>query len=394
MPIYTEQILDKKSGIKIDKLVDGKKQYYIRTYVEDEFGNKKQITRHNKNWIGREGQKEAEWEEVSLQKKKYNKYEKLTLNDLSKEYFKYIEKKLKPSTVRKNKDNYHLHIQPFLGRKKILDLTNKDILDFHKYLDDKENVIKSKNSKRTTGKYKLSISFKQSIHVTLVSLLNFGCKYFNLNKNVASIVGNFRKSKGSLKNEINFLTKNEFDEFIKFEINDIYKDFFTLLFFTGMRRGELLALTIHDIDFSNNEININKSINPKNGKESTDPKTNRSNRKIKMLNIVNKIFQKYKNTNTEIIFGLSKIKLTTLQRKCDVNCKKAKINKNIRIHDFRHSFASMCIFNGIPIEIISEYLGHESISTTLNTYAHLYPNSQNKLIWILDKQDQKQDREK
>ena len=275
MPIYTEQILDKKSGIKIDKLVDGKKQYYIRTYVEDEFGNKKQITRHNKNWIGREGQKEAEWEEVSLQKKKYNKYEKLTLNDLSKEYFKYIEKKLKPSTVRKNKDNYHLHIQPFLGRKKILDLTNKDILDFHKYLDDKENVIKSKNSKRTTGKYKLSISFKQSIHVTLVSLLNFGCKYFNLNKNVASIVGNFRKSKGSLKNEINFLTKNEFDEFIKFEINDIYKDFFTLLFFTGMRRGELLALTIHDIDFSNNEININKSINPKNGTESTDPKTNR-----------------------------------------------------------------------------------------------------------------------
>ena len=113
-----------------------------------------------------------------------------------------------------------------------------------------------------------------------------------------------------------------------------------------------------------------------------------------MLNIVNKIFQKYKNTNTEIIFGLSKIKLTTLQRKCDMNCKKAKINKNIRIHDFRHSFASMCIFNGIPIEIISEYLGHESISTTLNTYAHLYPNSQNKLIWVLDKQDQKQDQEK
>lgn len=394
MPIYVEQIKDKKTGKKIDKLVDGKKQYYIRTYVEDEFGNRKQITRHNKNWLGRDGQKEAEWEEIHLQNKKYNKYEKSVLNDLAEEYFKYIEKKLKPSTIRKNKDNYYLHIQPFLGHKKILDLTNKDILDFHKYLNDKENIIKSNNSKRTTGKYKLSISFKQSIHVTLVSLLNFGCKYFGLNKNVASIVGNFKKSKGSLKNEVNFLTKDEFYEFIKFEFNDTYKDFFTLLFFTGMRRGELLALTIHDIDFSNNEININKSINPKNGIESTVPKTDHSNRKIKMLNIVSKILKKYKDINTEIIFGLSKIKPTTLQRKCDMNCKKAKINKNIRIHDFRHSFASMCIFNEIPIEIISEYLGHENISTTLNTYAHLYPNSQNKLIYILNKQDQKQDQAK
>ncbi|MGN1324156.1 MAG: hypothetical protein ACI4VR_03025 [Bacilli bacterium] len=54
----------------------------------------------------------------------------------------------------------------------------------------------------------------------------------------------------------------------------------------------------------------------------------------------------------------------------------------------------MCIYKGVPIEIISEYLGHENISTTLNTYAHLYPNSQDKLIDILDKQDQKQDQEK
>ena len=44
----------------------------------------------------------------------------------------------------------------------------------------------------------------------------------------------------------------------------------------------------------------------------------------------------------------------------------------------------MCIFKGMPIEIISEYLGHESISTTLNTYAHLYPNSQEKLVAVLD----------
>lgn len=60
------------------------------------------------------------------------------------------------------------------------------------------------------------------------------------------------------------------------------------------------------------------------------------------------------------------------------------MTKNIRVHNFRHSFASLCINNGVPIEILSEYLGHENISTTLETYAHLYPNSQNKLIQILN----------
>ena len=52
----------------------------------------------------------------------------------------------------------------------------------------------------------------------------------------------------------------------------------------------------------------------------------------------------------------------------------------MRTHDFRHSFASLCINNDVPIEIISGYLGHENISTTLDIYSHLYPDSQNKLV--------------
>ena len=65
------------------------------------------------------------------------------------------------------------------------------------------------------------------------------------------------------------------------------------------------------------------------------------------------------------------------------------IIKHIKIHDFRHSFASMCINKGVPIEIISQYLGHENISTALDIYGHLYPNSQEELINILGKQGQK-----
>lgn len=373
MPVYEEK-----------EKTNGQKRYYIRTYVTDENGQKKQITRHNKNWIGRDGYWLAYQEESQLKNKKFNKFEKMTLDELASKYFEYASANLKPSSMQKNTNNYNCYIHPVIGLKNIIDLENRDILEFHKYLDNYQKIVKSKNAKRENGSYNLSLRFKQSVHITLNAILNFGCKYYKLDKNVASIVGNFKGIKGTAKKELNFLTIDEFNNFIKFEENETYKDFFLLLFYTGMRRGELLALTIKDVNFDKNELDINKSINPENGKEATVPKTNKSNRKIKMLNIVKNILLKYKRTQDKYIFGLNKIKLTTLQRKCDNNCKYAGIKKNIRIHDFRHSFASMCIFKGIPIEIISEYLGHENISTTLNTYSHLYPNSQEKLVAILD----------
>lgn len=372
MPVYEEK-----------EKTNGQKRYYIRTYITDLNGKKKQITKHNKNWIGRDGYWLAYNEENQLKNKKINKFENMTLNELANEYFEHTKNILKPSTIRKNIDNYNLHICPIIGFKKIYDLSTRDVLEFHDYLEKKENTIKNKNSKRKSDKYTLSTTFKQSIHTTLNTILNFGTKYYDLKSNVASIVGNFKKSKGTDNKKINFLTEEEFKKFICYESNNTYNDFFTLLFYTGMRRGELLALTSNDIDFQKNDIYINKSINPKNGIMATVPKTNKSNRKIKMVKTVREILFKYRNINGTI-FGLKTITLTTLQRKCDNNCVRANINKNIRIHDFRHSFASMCIFKGVPIEIISEYLGHENISTTLNTYSHLYPNSQEKLVAILD----------
>lgn len=384
MPVYVEMVKDKKTDKKIEKKVNDKKQYYIRTYITDENGKRKQITKHNKNWLGRDGQLEASQEENRL-KKQINcnlMLKKITLNEVYENYVDYCSTRLKKSSLKDIKSNYRLYIKNFLGNKIVNELNNKDILNWHQW-------IFTKN---------FSIKFCRNIHVTLVSILNYACKYYELDKNVASIVGNFEIPKGTDKKNINFLTVNEFNEFIKNEKNEIYQCFFTILFFSGMRLGELWCLMWNDIDFENNKITINKSYSPKN-EGITIPKTSKSNRKIYILdpvrNAVN-IMKKYKNEDG-FVFGLDKIKGTTLRRKCKNNCTKAKIVKNIRIHDFRHSFASMCIFNGIPVEIISEYLGHANISTTLNIYGHLYPNAQKILINTVNnflKQDQKQDQKK
>lgn len=374
MPVYEEK-----------EKINGQKRYYIRTYVTDENGNKRQITRHSKEWTGRDGYWLACSKEAELKSKKVYQDSNLTLDELFERYFDDINLKLKKSSAQKHLDNYKIYIKNFLGYKKVKDITTKDVLDFHNYLNTIERKTNSKTSKRKSSQYLLSTSYKKTIHITLSATLQFGCKYYNLEKNVASIVGNFKSAKGTGKKELYFLTKSEFEKFIKEEKNKTYQNFFTLLFYTGLRRGELLALTKNDLDLNHNEMKINKSINPKNGILATIPKTDKSNRTLKMLKNVNDLFLEIKETTpTEEIFGLKNIKPTTLQRKCDNNCKLAGITKNIRIHDFRHSFASLCIEKGVPIELLSEYLGHENISTTLNTYAHLYPNSQDKLVAILD----------
>ena len=364
MPIYEEK-----------GKINGQKRYYMRTYVTNENGQKKQITRHNKDWIGRDGYWLAYQEESLLKNKKINKFENMTLSELKENYINYCNDRLKLSSIKKINDNYRLYLEPYFSNAKIVDLSNQDILKWHKWL-------------LTKG---LSLKFNRNIHITLVSMLNYACKFYDLNKNVASMVGNFEIPKGSKKKEINFLTVDEFNNFINQEKNIIYKNFFTILFYTGMRLGELWCLNWEDVDFEKNTISINKSYNPSNGNE-TVPKTNKSNRDIKMPNQVIKSLKEMLNYKTDkYIFGTKKITGTTLRRRCDNNCKSANIDKNIRIHDFRHSFASMCINKDIPIRIISNYLGHENISTTLDIYGHLYPDSQNILIDILNKQDQKQD---
>ena len=94
MPVYEEK-----------EKVNGQKRYYIRTYVTDEFGKRKQITRHNKTWIGRDGYWLAYQEESMLKSKKINKHENITLKELYNEYLNHKKPMLKLSTYLKYKDD-------------------------------------------------------------------------------------------------------------------------------------------------------------------------------------------------------------------------------------------------------------------------------------------------
>ena len=161
---------------------------------------------------------------------------------------------------------------------------------------------------------------------------------------------------------------------------------FEMLYWTGMRIGELLALTYKDIDLETRRIDINKSFQRIDGKDViSTPKTEKSKRQIKIPKFLRDDLEEYFNSlygimPTDRIFSFTKSYLTHEMERI---VKKTGVKK-IRLHDLRHSHASLLINKGCsPLEV-KERLGHEKIETTLNTYSHLYPDSQDKLVDMLE----------
>ena len=187
--------------------------------------------------------------------------------------------------------------------------------------------------------------------------------------------------------EMDFWTVEEFRKFIDSVMNKrlSYMAFMTL-YWTGMRLGELLALNPKDVDLEKRTIFITKSYQ-RLGKNDviTPPKTPKSKRVITIPEFLAADIKDYMDSLYDLqeddrLFPITKY---YLEHEMQRGIKESGV-KRIRVHDLRHSHASMLIELGFsPLEIANR-LGHEKVETTLNTYAHLYPNKQTKLAERLD----------
>lgn len=242
------------------------------------------------------------------------------------------------------------------------------------------SVIRSWQNELIQSGKNYSQTYLKTVHTLLVAIFNYGMKYYDLKENPCSRCGSI----GSLKTEkeMKIWTLEQFKKFIESERNNImYYTAFNVLFYTGLRIGELLALTWGDIDFNNQIISVNKSLQVLDGVTYiTSPKTKKSIRNITIFPNLVEILQSYKNACYDPVddsrlfpFVKSSI-LRELKKKT-----KIKELPQIRLHDFRHSHASLLIELGFSPLAIADRLGHESIKTTLDTYSHLYPNKQDEL---------------
>lgn len=300
---------------------------------------------------------------------------KMKMKDLFPEYFKYLELNNKKQSVYKIKKRLE-KVSNYFYDQRINSITKKDILNFKISLED-ENY---------------SYSYKKALYYALNEFFEYLVLYDYIDDNIVKKVGNFKNKEPNKK--YNYWTYEEYKRFIDNCEEQIYKSLYSFLFFTGCRLGESLALTFNDIE--NNTIKIDKTITKEfyNGKRIiTTPKTKKSNREIHIDNYLIKelynLMQIYKNKysyfdNDFYIFGgIKPLAPTTVERKKNLICEKISLKK-IKLHEFRHSHATLLLQNNIPIKDVAERLGHSDITLTLNIYTHVSKDKEKRTLQILN----------
>ena len=214
--------------------------------------------------------------------------------------------------------------------------------------------------------------------------MNYAKRFYDLNTNPCGKAGTIGKAKAE---EMDYWT---YDEYIAFRegVKDKSLSYicFEVLYWTGMREGELLALSPADIDLDNKTISINRTYQRIEGKDVfTSPKTRKSKRKIPIPDFLcqelsDYIQSRYMLDADERLFPVTK---SYLSHEMIRGCKNTGVKK-IRIHDIRHSHASLLINQGCDALMLADRLGHEKVSTTLNTYSHLFPHKQQELVHSLE----------
>lgn len=279
-----------------------------------------------------------------------------------------IKNRIKENTWHTKDHIIRTKLLPYFGDRKMAEIMPRDIIAWQ------NEMLKLKDK---SGK-PYSPVYLKTLHNQLSAVFNHAVKFYGLRENPAAKVGNMGKAKAK---EMSFWTQEEYKKFSE-EMMDKPVSFyaFEMLYWCGIREGELLALTPADFDFEKETVSITKSYQRIEGRDIiTDPKTPKSNRVVKMpdflaVEMKEYIDQLYAIEPTDRIFEVTK---SYLHHEMDRGSKAAGV-KRIRIHDLRHSHISLLIEMGFSAVAIADRVGHESIDITYR-YAHLFPTTQSDM---------------
>lgn len=353
----------------VRKHSDGKWLFDI--YIQNYNGERKRIRKY-----GFKTKKEAtELERVHLNTIN-NIDTQITLKRAIDEYLLYNQGRVKQLTITVQEGVLRVNVLSYFGDNYVLNNLKK--IDVIKW---QQRMIE--DGKTTDTINRATIYFK-----TMYSLSkdNYGLKHDPFK--------NIKKYKKDHDKQILIYTKEEFEMFIRV-VDDIeYEMLYRVLYFTGMRIGEALALNWNDFDEVNNTLKISKSASfAHKGKSFVigTTKNVQSNRVVAIPNHLVTDLKKLKSfytqygpvSNNNYILGFEKpINYNTLRFRHNGYTKESKLHR-IKIHDFRHSHASLLINLGAPIVLISKRLGHKNTSTTLNVYSHMFKSTEDEILKLL-----------
>lgn len=335
-------------------------KWEVRTYYKDIFtGERKQKTKRGFN---KKSEAKA-WEEAFKLQRDENL--DMPMEAFVEIYLADISPKLKENSLMTKRYIIEEKILPYLGKMKLQEIKPSHVMKW-------QNEIMTHMSAHGRS---YSPVYLKTIHNQLSAIFNHTEKMYGLRNNPARQAGNMGKEKNG---EMFFWTKEEYLQFIEGVADKPLSYYaFQILYWCGIRCGELLALTAEDFDFEKKTLRINKSYQRIKGKDViTTPKTEKSNRIIVMPDFLNyelKDFLErlYKPDPSDRIFQISK---SYLHHEMDRGVKNTGV-KRIRIHDLRHSHVSLLINMGYSALAIGDRIGHEAVKITYR-YAHLFPTIQ------------------
>lgn len=362
--------------MSVAKMKDGKRWYVFVRY-KDWTGETKQ---HKKEGFERRADAKA-YEQRFLEQR--NGSSSMSVASLYTLYMEDCQTRLKPTTCANKDFLFQRHVLPYLGK---LQADSVDAAQIRKW----QNTLLSAKKDDTDQTY--APTYLKTVHNQVSAMFNFGVKYYGIKNNPCRKAGAMGKKNADA---MQFWTVDEFNTFLSAVSNKPQSVvMFSLLFWTGIRSGELLALTPADFDFENCTVSISKNYARQHGEDLIlEPKTPKSRRIIPIPSTLAALVKQYISTlydvsnENRIFSGNTKhLLLHEMKRGCT-----ASGVKRIRVHDLRHSHASLLIELGYSPLLIAERLGHENIETTLQTYSHLYPNKQSELATQLETMQKRYD---
>lgn len=366
MPVYRE---------KKEKWTKDGKSYAFRCYYTDIYGNRKQ--KESKLYKLKSEAQAAERKFLEGVTKEDVTENSISFKTAYNNWLEYKKDTIKITTYYDLKKRLDKHIFIYFEKYKIHKIKINSLNEWKNNLMKKNLSVKSVN---------MMISYFKE-------MLIFFSIYYEFDNKIANYLTNIRNDKPadiSNSSETNFWTISEFNSFIKVVDNEFYKVIFIFLYRTGLRIGELMALTWRDIDLGKKKVTINKAMSHntfENGYIITKPKTNNSIRTVDLDDSLVELLKTYKSSEKNTYMfdeswfafgGVKNLGLTSLRRNLNKYIDIAKVKK-ITIHGFRHSHVSMLIYLGCDIKDVAERIG-DTIQMVEKTYYHMFPEKKKDTI--------------
>lgn len=290
----------------------------------------------------------------------------ISMHFLNDEFKHHLDHEYKITTAYLYNLNFNKHIHKFFVDEFLSSVSNVNLIKFMTYL----RKLKYKDKQSLVNLLKIYLEF----------LKGYGLQEINYD------LLKLPKQSASKEKEINYYTSEEFKLF-ESAIDNIYDQLlFNLLYYYGIRIGELRGLQHKDFDLKLNKVFIRRSLTNKieTGERTVvPPKSKSSEREYPLLQHIKELYKKMypKAKKSDYLFGIGE---STVSRRNHAYARACGL-KRIRLHDFRHSCASFLINNGMDYLQVASWLGHKSPITTLETYSHLFPSRKQAIASFIDK---------